>query len=230
MTTNRSRRSTNSYQTKGLILGLLFLITVLVIGFFVVKQISLSIRSDVNTAEASINSVFTHASTVNPYREVIDYYQSVVTPTASANDQAMAAMIEAAMDDGMLSVQELKDIREVRKTHLESAAKASLFNGELGLPAPSMITYDPINAASETRGIYQDLLNYKAAAEDMGETDRVTLLNQIDAAATDGVISEEEHRDIKITFNNIDEALDKQRLIEIIAQKPNGLSSQIQPN
>lgn len=175
-----------------------------------------------DSSEISLNNPNMPAGSVNPYREVVDYYQSVTTPTASANDREVANMITMAIDDDIITVKELTAIRELRRSHLEIMAKDALEKGELGLPSPSLVTYDPINVSSQTDGMYQDILNYKAAATEMIDADvkiRDALISQIDTALSDKSLTVNEYRGIKATFNQIDESMDKQQLISMAKLK-----------
>lgn len=174
------------------------------------------------TSEISLNNPNMPAGSVNPYREVVDYYKSVTTPTASANDREVANMITMAIDDDIITVKELTAIRDLRRSHLEVMAKDALERGEFGLPSPSLVTYDPINVSTQTDGMYQDVLNYKAAATEMIDSDakvREELISKIDTALSDKSLTVNEYQDIRIIFNQIDESMDKQQLISMAKLK-----------
>ena len=210
----QNRRSVN--------MVLLGFILVFLVLFMMSVFLHRDMRNSVHSAEATKASVFTHASSVNPYREVIDYYRLASEYNTFGMNDDLSAKIEAAMQDDTMSIKELWDIRETRKAQLETAAFVALINNDDVQPMNRPVSHYVIDMSDKTNGHYQSVLEFKIAVSNMSDLDdakRNNLLKQIEVAIADKEIDSNEYEVIEDTYYDIEESSDKARLIKMIADQ-----------
>lgn len=222
---NKSASDPTMTTRRALLLIVLMLLLMIICGF-VVRWHQSSLRESVNSSEATANSFLTHAGQVNPYREVLEYYQAATEVNTYDWNKNIIDKIEASMSDGELSITELWVIRDIRKEHLERLALTATQGGSAAtmLKAYQVETSAPIS--EDTVGVYQKLHDYQQAISEMPELDAATksaFIARVKKTVIDGAADmntdSEEYRDIEASFYDLREGVDKKRLLSMIKDK-----------